>query len=989
LEESVDSKVLPDGALADLQNGRLHRAGDLRLRRGWRPLDMSVVGDDGVLLGTDYVVTDLYSADRGLVALGRVDSQGLALQSYTQHSASVPWVRRRGMTITPVTSVRSVGNQPDREANVYRASAAVTSDGVWGAVLLQTTTRTTLRVFRMATDETVFYDSFAGVGDDNVRKIVSLGSTFGIVRYSGTALQLQAFNPAASSNGLGANTTLVTATVTQFDVATAPETTPGAVHLVYVVAGEISYAKFTTAGVQVGSTKQVLAAGGQAAYVASDDVTAHVVYQATATGELSLLSFAATGAYTTSAGPTALDAGQSASTARFAIGLTTEGTDHIFVAASSTGSMRVYTCTTAHAVTEVGHGATELVSGWVTGRAQGAVGVVRGVSGGMADAALMANDKPWFVAAYGLSKRPSDIFTFTAAHQPYSPGRAPTGDVLMPYNRVSDASVSSNFGDGAQATLQTAVRAFRLFDTAARPGVAFAGALYIAGGMLTQFIGGGVAENGLLRPVITAVTPSNGSGSVGAGSYLYRTAVTWTDEAGRVHRSIVSYENPEPVTAPDDTVALTVQVPKTLRRDPNLVSNPVAEAYRTEAGPGELFYLVGSAVVTATADDAVTITDLLADASIIDNKRLYTEGELGAVSGALDVAPGIPSRYVAAVRDRLVLAGADTSYQFSQTALPEEPVCFTQPGVSGPVALSYQDAVEGGAITGLATLDDTVILGTATGLFVTAASGDGPNLAGVGEFPSPSRMPSDVGIYSAASLVEDAAGLWFLAAADKLFVLPRGQATPVWAGQSVQVRLAAGAVVGAAREIADDLTVWGLGNATTVWRTVDDNQWGRDTLPFTPARFIGHAGGLYAVDSTGNVWAQDPAAYGDGTSGATAVALTATTGDVQVFGQAGHGRVACIELLGEFQTAAAVLAEISYDLGQTWVSMGSHTVTGLSAGQAFQRQWYPARQRGGKFRLRFTMTPSVTTAEGCRLTGFSVYFDQRSGPTRLDSAKRR
>ena len=108
-----------------------------------------------------------------------------------------------------------------------------------------------------------------------------------------------------------------------------------------------------------------------------------------------------------------------------------------------------------------------------------------------------------------------------------------------------------------------------------------------------------------------------------------------------------------------------------------------------------------------------------------------------------------------------------------------------------------------------------------------------------------------------------------------------------------------------------------------------------------------------------------------------------------VAGLAGHGRVATVELLGTFQSAATILMEMSYDDGATWTSLGSHTVTGLSTGQAFQRQWHPARQRGGRFRLRATMTPSSTAAEGCRLTGLTVYLTERSGPSRLDSAKRR
>jgi hypothetical protein len=114
------------------------------------------------------------------------------------------------------------------------------------------------------------------------------------------------------------------------------------------------------------------------------------------------------------------------------------------------------------------------------------------------------------------------------------------------------------------------------------------------------------------------------------------------------------------------------------------------------------------------------------------------------------------------------------------------------------------------------------------------------------------------------------------------------------------------------------------------------------------------------------------------------------TADVQVFGQGGHGRLASIEVLGEYQTDATLLLEVSYDLGLSWDAIGTaFSVTGLAAGTAFQRRWTPNRQRGGKFRLRVTMTPSSTTAEGCRLTGLSVYYVPAGGPTRLVGTKRR
>ncbi len=1006
--DSVAAEVLPDGVFADVRNARFNKAGELVLRRGWRPLAMGVASDQGTAV-TAGTVFDLYSHGASLVAaagfLTAAPAVGstydpLRLQTYTTHSAATPWVLRRGAGLPPATQVRTVGGIPDLPASVDFASAAVTSDGVWGAVLAQSgsPTNTVLRVFRLATDETLFYGALSpGTG---IRKIVSMGTRFGIIRNTGSALTLQAFDPSQQTGWLTTVGTLFSATVTHFDVGVATATAPTALHCVDVVAGVVSYRQFTFAGVQTGATKTVLAANGHSAHLATDDVTAHVVYQLSTTFELSLLSFAATGAYTTSAGPTALNAGVPASAFRHAIGYAPDpsgGTNTAIrvaggVSSAGAGVARTtytYYRTAAHVNTgTVLHSSTGLCAGWVVRGGAAGLGVVRGKVGNSQvteapDAFYTDSDVPWFVAHYGLGASPD------RAASPYGVGLAPTGDALVLLNRTSDASVNSSIGDGTTATVQITARTFKVLDVSRRrPAAEFGGALYVSGGMLTQYVSSGLVENGMLRPVVNSLTASVGAGALTAGIYSYRAVVIWTDEGGRLHRSTVSQAVTQTVIA-QNTVTAVVHVAKTLRRDSNAIANPIVELYRTEAGPGELFYLVATAVV-ATSNDATTVVDLLADSAILDNKRLYTEGEFGAVSGALDITPANPSAFVAVLRDRLVVASAESSYQISQTVLPEEPVAFTQPGVSGPVALVYQDAVEG-TVTALATLDDTIVAATATGLSVSAADGPGPNLAGVGEFSSPARLPSEVGVFRAESLVEDSAGLWFLGAVDKLYVLPRGQPTPVFAGEAVQDRLASGTVVGAGRSVADDVTAWAVAAGAASLVLAHDtvlNVWLADGLPFVPVALVSHQGKLYAADSAGAVWEHHATAYGDAAAGATAVALRVTTGDVAVFGLSGHGRLATVEVEGVFEAAAALLAEVSYDQGLSWTALGTHTVTGLAVGEVFQRQFYPARQRGGKFRLRLTMTPSVTTTEGCRLTGFTLWHTTRSGPTRLASAKR-
>jgi hypothetical protein len=990
-DEGTARELLPDGALARLRNARWEKTGRLALRTGWRPVSMATATDENTALGNEDA-QDLYSVNGVLVALLRRDTAGaasnpLALASYTNHSASSVWSLRNGVSVCPVTNVRVAGNIPDLAADVRRVSCAVTSDGVFGAVLQQSSSVSVLRIFRVATDETTFYDDLASGSFQ--RKLVSFGTTFGLIEYTGTVLRLRVIDP--QSIVTNPNVTLVTATITDFDAVTAIKdtNTPVGVHVAYVESAAVKYAQFTSAGAQTGSTKTVVAANATRCALASDDTNVHVVYD-NASSELQLLTFDASGSFTTSAGPTAVNAGDAVTAGQFAIGCASS----IFVASglSATRTCLVNKLNNAHSTNvRTDHDSSALVSGFVFARNTAAVFVARGRSASsmLNDVALVEAESPWLIPAYSTGT------TFAAAgvSAPYAPCQNSSGVVLAAYGRLSDTSnttAKASATSGATlVTRQAAVLTFSSYADARRPSAVLGGVLHVAGGMLTQFVNGGVVENGMPKPVIFSLTASNGSGTLANGTYSWRAVVVWTDRLGRLHRSAVSDPLSLAVSGSDDTVTVLVHVAKSLRRDSGVAAQPKVELYRTEAGPGELFYLVATASCSAT-DDEVSLSDTLPDSTIIDNRRLYTEGEFGAVSGALDVAPASASSYVAAARDRLALGGAGPGLQYSQILLPEEPVAFAQAGVSGPAALVYQDSVEGD-LTAVATLDDTILAATAEALYVVTATG-GPNLAGVGEFPSPARLPSAVGVYDWRSVVENGEGLWFLGDQDKLYALPRGQASPQYVGGAVEDLFAAGTVVGAARDLTDGVLAWAVAGSSEdalVVRDETHGTWSADVLPFEPKALVAHDGRMFAVASDGVVWERS-ASYGDAASGATAVALVAETGDVQAFGPLGSwGRLAAFEVQGVFRTAAALLLEVSYDQGLNWTSLGTHTVTGLTAGEVFQRQWYPSNQRGGKFRLRVTMTPSSTTAAGCELNGVTMYHTVRSGPTRLPSAKRR
>lgn len=971
--DAIDARVMPDGVFRTVQNGRLLKAGSLALRRGWRPLTMTEMAT-----ANEFVAHDLYSYGQSLVAIGTLGaSANQRLATYVESSATRPWRAYTDAPVPPVTNVRAITSLPDMSMDAWSTAYALTSDGQYGLAMYQAADSgpadAVFRVFRVDTDQTVAFIT----DGSGIASVFSLGSMFGRVRLQGTNLVYSTLDPSETSPAFTTVATLLAGVTSDspFAVAVARESAPSHLHTVVVDGGAATYRRFSASTGVISGVAKTVAASDVTQYpaVASDDVTVRVLTKADTGDVLSLLTFDATGAYTTIAGPTALFSSDPITASLFCIGIESD-LSYIAAQYSDADDVLVEVYTSTHTLVEsAAYRSSFLSSGWIFSTPYAGIGLARFTQQSDENAAFCYTDRtgPWLWSQYGTASISSNHGLTGTPSRVAAPAQA-DGKVL-----------TGGYAYGTFVYPFTLL--FDLGSTARRPGVAFGNTLYISGGVLTQWSGNDMVENGIPAPVIQTLTGTNGAGTMGLGTYSYRAVVTWFDERRGLHRSVVSSAVDVTLTGVQDTVEATVNVAATMRRNANVGSNPTVTLFRTEEGPGELFYRSAFAVADVT-EDSVTLTDVLADASILTEPRLYTEGEFGAVSGVLDIAPPRASAYAAAMRDRIVLGSAGPAYQVSQTLLPEEPVAFAEPGVSGPVALSYFDSVEDD-LTAVATLDDTIVLGTSDAVYV--AGGEGPNLAGVGSFQSPARLPSDVGVYDWRSVIETSEGLWFLGAEGKLYLLPRGGGVPQYAGEAVQDRFT-GTVVGCARETEDDTVAWAVAGASPVLVVHEVNGgWFSDPLPFTPVSLITHQGSMYAVADDGVVWAYGLAGvYGDGALGDTAAVLQADTGHIQVFSQTGQGRIGAIDVLGEFQNPSAVAVAISYDDGVTWTALGSFDITG-TAGDTFERQFYPARQRNGRFRLRLTMTPDAAQTEGCRLTGFTVYYRTASGPTRLPSASRK
>lgn len=276
--------------------------------------------------------------------------------------------------------------------------------------------------------------------------------------------------------------------------------------------------------------------------------------------------------------------------------------------------------------------------------------------------------------------------------------------------------------------------------------------LHIAGGILSMYDGQSVVEHGFhLFPEALAMSTSGVTG-VPAGDYNYVAVYEWTDNLGQLHRSAASI--PKAYTVASDTNVL-VAVPTlrlTQKKSDANRTNCVIALYRTEEGPGSIYYRVSSVTSPnyndATAD-TVTITDTMNNTDILTKEVLYSTG------GVLENIPPPSCKYLRSFKDRIFLAGLEDKNQlwYSKIHSSGEPVEFSQ-------FLTMSVASEGGGISAIYELDDKFIISKPDRFFATF--GDGPNNAGEGqEFAKPEIITADAGIENNNSIVRIPGGLMF------------------------------------------------------------------------------------------------------------------------------------------------------------------------------------------------------------------------------------
>ena len=216
------------------------------------------------------------------------------------------------------------------------------------------------------------------------------------------------------------------------------------------------------------------------------------------------------------------------------------------------------------------------------------------------------------------------------------------------------------------------------------------------------------------------------------GTREYCALASWTDAKGRIQRSQICLPSP---VATNNGLANSVTVPMVNITERDMMTNLDAaispaqiEIYRTQVSDS-IFRRV--AVVTNVVNGAnVTVTDRLADTAIAANEQLYTTG------GVVENWPTVGCNLVASHQGRAFVATSDNQVFFS---------AYNQSGEGLAFAAEYQVETEHvrGALTALLSLDDKLVVATATAYAVLA--GIGPEATGLPSYDSPILVGSGIG----------------------------------------------------------------------------------------------------------------------------------------------------------------------------------------------------------------------------------------------------
>lgn len=450
------------------------------------------------------------------------------------------------------------------------------------------------------------------------------------------------------------------------------------------------------------------------------------------------------------------------------------------------------------------------------------------------------------------------------------------------------------------------------FASNAIDSVEIANGLQISGGFGWLYDGlFPVEENFFLWPDSVEVTTSSTGGNIvgqpsgyvsGQPIYYIQAIYSWTDNQGLVYNSAPSI--PVAITGLSNvnTYTFTYYVP-TLRLTYKVESPIRIRVYRWSV-LNQNYYEVTS-ITNPTYNnlsvDYVTITDTLADASIVGNNLIYTTG--GVVEDVNSPASSIMTLFDTRVWK--VDAEDPNLLWESKQIIPGVPVEWSDL-LTYYVAPSLGTTLNTGPMKALAPMDDKLIIFKSDSIFFI--NGTGPDNTGANsQYPtSPYFVTSTVGCTNQQSIVLMQDGLMFQT--DKgIWLLGRDLST-VYIGAPVEA-FNSSTVTSAVNVPATTQVRFALGTGEVLMFDYFYKQWGEfEGIPATSSCIVD---GLHTfLNQFGEVYQESPGLYQDGDQ---PVLMSFLTSWINLGAIQGYERFYDFYLLANYLSPHNLLCQVAYD----------------------------------------------------------------------------
>lgn len=543
--------------------------------------------------------------------------------------------------------------------------------------------------------------------------------------------------------------------------------------------------------------------------------------------------------------------------------------------------------------------------------------VLRGV--GIASKAWLVNGVPYLIATYDGR----NVATAAAnVQQTYFVINPLTGVVYAKFLATTGAgmrqqcSLSSVGQTGASAWVAAVVRKVQVAtelgltqlvksvsrvylnfaETARSTPRSLAQGLYLPGGTVRRYDGGGSPELGFhLYPEAPLVT-FNAGGALAVGTYQYVVVYAEFDRYGVLHRSQPSLPFQIGIGAGTGNFTIKFNYYRVTSK-----SNVIVEIYRRDVTTGTdtvNFYKVTSVatpIANNPAADTSTFNDNTSTIEKETHEILYTAGGVYGNDGPP------PARVMTVHRDRIVLGGLDIANRLlpSKPVLPDQGLAFSNNFI---MATDPTD----GETTALASMDDKLIDFHANAIYFY--TGDGPSVIGQGGYSAPVRLPGFTGTTEPESVVVTDRGVLFSSSNDGGTYLLGRDLTVSYVGADVEGFNGADVTAALVVPVLNQTRLFS-GSGTTQVRDEYFQRW--YTWTNQPAAGACVFNGLATwIAPDGTVYQETPGVYGDN---GEPIQMRLTLAPISPFAPGGWGRLWALQLIGDYRDPHKVRVRFKLD----------------------------------------------------------------------------